>query len=54
MNRFVYFLSFLFLFSSCISTRTYEDRIAEWYETYDTHYVVDGKSIHAVGYYGDD
>lgn len=33
MNRFVYFLSFLFLFSSCISTKTYEDRIAEYEET---------------------
>ena len=30
MNRIVCFLSILFLFSSCISTRTYEDRIAEY------------------------
>ena len=37
-----------------ISSREYEDKIAEWYETYDTHYMVDGKAIHAVGYYGHD
>lgn len=37
-----------------ISLREYEDRIEEWYETYDYHYTVDDKSIHAVGYYGHD
>ena len=32
MNRLFSLLSILFLFSSCISTRTYEDRIAEYEE----------------------
>ena len=37
-----------------ISLREYTDRIADWYETYDEEYVIDGTSVHAVGYYGHD
>lgn len=36
------------------SIREYTDRIADWYETYDEEYVIDGTPVHAVGYYGHD
>ena len=34
--------------------RYYDNKIDGWFETYDASYVIDGKSIHAIGYYGHD